>query len=178
MFRRLSLAAALVSFASLSLIAQPVSLHSGTSLAIRVDQAVSGGTIQVGAEVSASLSADLMQNSHAVLPAGTRVVLRVSEVSRRGDGNSLPHVTLRAIAFVLPSGEGVVRVLIVTADSMRIGAPIELKPINKAARLLIGRHDKYPTSAPAGAWSSNYQDARFIPGDIIQLNLTEETLLP
>jgi hypothetical protein len=61
---------------------------------------------------------------------------------------------------------------------MRIGAPIELKAINKAARLLIGRHDRYPTSAPAGAWSSNYQDAKFSPGDIIQLNLTEETLLP
>jgi hypothetical protein len=61
---------------------------------------------------------------------------------------------------------------------MRIGAPIELKPINKAARLLIGHQDKYPTSAPAGVWSSNYQDARFIPGDIIQLNITEETPLP
>jgi surfactin synthase thioesterase subunit len=54
---------------------------------------------------------------------------------------------------------------------------IELKPLSKAARLLIGRHDKYPTSAPAGAWSMNYQDAQFIQGDIIQLSLTEETLL-
>jgi hypothetical protein len=55
---------------------------------------------------------------------------------------------------------------------------IEIKPINKAARLLIGRHDKYPTSAPAGQWSMNYQDAKFVPGDVIQLSLTEDTHLP
>jgi hypothetical protein len=61
---------------------------------------------------------------------------------------------------------------------MRIGAPIEIKPINKAARLLIGRHDKYPTSAPASQWSMNYQDAKFVPGDVIQLSLTEDTHLP
>jgi hypothetical protein len=36
----------------------------------------------------------------------------------------------------------------------------------------------YPTTAGSGGWSSNYQNARFIPGDIIQLNFTEETLLP
>jgi hypothetical protein len=178
MFRRFALAAAFVVFLPLAISAQQISLHSGTSLPIRIDQPVSGQSVQAGAEVVALLAVDLMQNAHTVLPAGTPVVLRVSEVSRRGDGNCLPHVTLRAIAFVLTSGDGVVRVPIATADSMRIGAPIELKAINKAARLLIGRHDKYPTSAPAGAWSSNYQDAKFIPGDIIQLNLTEETLLP
>lgn len=178
MFRRLSIAAAFVALVPLSLIAQQTSLRTGTPLPIRIDQAVSGETIQVGAEVPASLLVALVQDGRAVLPAGTHIVLRVSEVSRRGDGNSLPHVTLRAIALLLPSGDGVIRVPILTADSMRIGAPIELKPINRAARLLIGRHDKYPTSAPAGAWSSNYQDAKFITGDLIQLNLTEETLLP
>jgi hypothetical protein len=65
-----------------------------------------------------------------------------------------------------------------TGESMRIRAPIELKPLSKAARLLIGRHDKCPTSAPAGAWSMNYQDAQFIQGDIIQFSLTEKALLP
>jgi hypothetical protein len=60
---------------------------------------------------------------------------------------------------------------------MRTGAPIELSPLNRAARLLAGRHDHYSTTAGSGDWSSNYQNARFIPGDIIQLNLTEETLL-
>ena len=178
MIRRFGLAAAFVAFLPLSLIAQQTSLGSGTTLPIHIDQAVSGQTVQMGAEVAASLAVDLVQNGDAVLPAGTHIILRVSEVSRRGDGNALPHITLRAIALLLPSPDGVIRVPILTADSMRIGAPIELKAINKAARLLIGRHDKYPTSAPAGVWSSNYQDAQFIPGDIIQLNLTEETLLP
>jgi hypothetical protein len=42
----------------------------------------------------------------------------------------------------------------------------------------MGRRDKYPTSAPAGACSMNYQDAQFVQGDIIQLSLTEETILP
>jgi len=55
---------------------------------------------------------------------------------------------------------------------------IELKPLSKAARLSMGRRDKYPTSAPAGACSMNYQDAQFVQGDIIQLSLTEETILP
>jgi hypothetical protein len=55
---------------------------------------------------------------------------------------------------------------------------IESKPLSKAARLSMGRRDKYPTSAPAGACSMNYQDAQFVQGDIIQLSLTEETLLP
>jgi hypothetical protein len=119
-----------------------------------------------------------VQNDHAILPAGTPVVLRISEVSHPGEGNSLPHVTLRAIAIVLPAGDGVIRIPILTAESMRTGMPIELKPISKVARLLVGRHDKYPTTAPAGVWSSNYQDARFNPGEVIQLNLTEETLLP
>ena len=178
MFRRFTLAAAFVAFLPLSMVAQQTSLRSGTSLPIRIDQPVSGQTVQAGTEVVASLAVDLVQNCHTILPAGTPVDLRVSGVSRRGDGNALPHVTLRAIAILLPSGDGAIRVPILTAESMRIGAPIELKPINKAARLLIGRHDKYPTSAPAGVWSSNYQDARFIPGDIIQLNITEETPLP
>jgi len=178
MFRRFVMAAAFVALAPLSLIAQQTLLRPGTSLPIRIDQPVSGQDVQPGAEISASLAVDLIQDGRAVLLAGTPVVLRVSEVSRPGEGNSLPHITIRAIAIVLPSRDGVIRVPILTAESMRTGAPIERKPINKAARLLIGRHDKYPTSAPAGAWSSNYQNARFIPGDIIQLNLTEETLLP
>jgi hypothetical protein len=55
---------------------------------------------------------------------------------------------------------------------------IESKPLSKAARLSMGRRDKYPTSAPAGACSMNYQDAQFVQGDIIQLSLTEETSLP
>jgi len=55
---------------------------------------------------------------------------------------------------------------------------IESKPLSKAARLSMGRRDKYPTSAPAGACSMNYQDAQFVQGDIIQLSLTEEMLLP
>jgi hypothetical protein len=55
---------------------------------------------------------------------------------------------------------------------------IESKPLSKAARLSMGRRDKYPTSAPAGACSMNYQDAQFVQGDIIQLSLTEETILP
>ena len=178
MFRNFAFATALVALTPICLIAQQTSLHSGTLLPIRVNQAVSGETIQVGSEVSASLSVDLVQNSRAILPAGTPVVLRVSQVSRRGDGNSLPQISLRAIAILLPSADGPIRVPILTGESMRIGAPIELKPLSKAARLLIGRHDKYPTSAPAGAWSMNYQDAQFIQGDIIQLSLTEETLLP
>jgi hypothetical protein len=178
MFRRLSLAVVLVAIAPLALVAQQISLRSGTLIPIRVDQAVSGETIQVGTEVSASLSADLIQNNHAVLPAGTPVVLRVSQVTRRGDGNSLPQISLRAIAIVLPSADGPIRVPLLTGESMRIGAPIEIKPISKAARLLIGRHDKYPTSAPASQWSMNYQDAKFVPGDVIQLSLTEDTHLP
>ena len=178
MFRRLALAAAVVAFAPISLIAQQSSLRPGTSLSIRIDQPVSGQTIQPGAEFSGSLTVDLLQNSRAVLPAGTPVVLRVSEVSRRGEGNSLPHITVRAIAIVLQMRDGDRRIPILTAESMRTGAPIELTSLNRAARLLIGRHDRCPTTAGAGGWSSNYQDARFIPGDIIQLNLTEETLLP
>lgn len=75
MFRRLSLAVVLVAIAPLALVAQQISLRSGTLIPIRVDQAVSGETIQVGTEVSASLSADLIQNNHAVMPAGTPVVL-------------------------------------------------------------------------------------------------------
>jgi hypothetical protein len=55
---------------------------------------------------------------------------------------------------------------------------IESKPLSKAARLSMGRRDKYPTSAPAGACSMNYQDAQFVQGDIIQLSLTEKALLP
>jgi hypothetical protein len=55
---------------------------------------------------------------------------------------------------------------------------IESKPLSKAARLSMGRRDKYPTSAPAGACSMNAQDAQFVQGDIIQLSLTEEMLLP
>jgi hypothetical protein len=61
MFRNFALATVLV-------IAQQTSLHSGTLLPIRVNQAVSGETIQVGSEVSASLSVDLVQNSRAILP--------------------------------------------------------------------------------------------------------------
>jgi hypothetical protein len=178
MFRRLALAAAVVAFASISLIAQQASLRPGTSLPIRIDQPVSGQTIQPGAEFSGSLAVDLIQNGRSVLPAGTPVVLRVSEVSRRGEGNSLPHITVRAIAILLQMRDGDRRIPILTAESMRTGAPIELTSLNRTARLLIGRHDHYPTTAGAGGWSSNYQDARFIPGDIIQLNLTEETLLP
>ena len=178
MFSRFAIMAALVALAPIASIAQQASLRPGTSLPVRIDQPISGQTVLAGAEISAPLAVDLVQNGHAILPAGTPVVLRISEVSHPGDGNSLPHVTLCAIAIVLPAGDGVIRIPILTAESMRTGAPIELKPISKAARLLIGRHDKYPTTAPAGVWSSNYQDARFIPGDVIQLNLTEETLLP
>jgi hypothetical protein len=99
MIRRIGLAAAFVAFLPLSLIAQQTSLGSGTTLPIHIDQAVSGQTVQMGAEVAASLAVDLVQNGDAVLPAGTHIILRVSEVSRRGDGNALPHITLRAIAL-------------------------------------------------------------------------------
>jgi hypothetical protein len=177
-FRRLSIAATFVALVPLSLIAEQTSLRTGTPLAIRVDQAVSGETIQVGAEVSASLSADLVQDNHTIFPAGTPVVLRISQVSRKGDGNSLPQISLRAIAFVIHSTDGPIRVPILTNESMRIGAPIELKAVTKAAHLLIGRHDKFKTSAPADERSGNYQDAKFVPGDTFQLSLTEEAHLP
>jgi hypothetical protein len=80
-FRRFAITAALVALAPITLIAQQTSLRPGTSLPVRIDQPISGQTVLAGAEILAPLAADLVQNGHAILPAGTPVVLRISEVS-------------------------------------------------------------------------------------------------
>ena len=61
---------------------QAPSLRSGTMLPIRIEQTVSSKNTKPGDTLSGSLAVDLVENGHRLLPAGTPITLRVTDVQR------------------------------------------------------------------------------------------------
>jgi hypothetical protein len=181
MFKNLTITS-FVAVASLSLLAQPASptpapsLRPGITLPIRIDEAVSGKDAKPGTEFNGSLAVDLIEDGRAVLPAGTPIILRVSDVLRSGTRHFTPHLTVTAVAFVFTTPDNKEkRVPIMTTEISRTSNQVQ-QPLGKVGAVLFGHgSDYYPGTLGPGM---SYQDAHFIPGDVIQLNLTAEMLLP
>ena len=157
------------------------SLRSGTVLAVRVEQPVSSRNAVPGIQFTGYLAVDLVESGRMLLPAATPVTLRVAEVQRGGYSNTMPRITIEAVAITIQGDDGSYSIPILTNSVTRTGIQINqqrLQSFGTTAAVLVGRYGGYYPNTYGGiVQSSSYQDARFIPGDVVRLSLNEEMLL-
>jgi hypothetical protein len=150
-------------------------------LPIRIEQPVTSQNAQPGMQFTGSLAVDLVENGRRLLPAGTPVTLRVAEVQRSGYSNTMPRITIEAVAIILQGDDGSYSVPILTSSVTRTGLQVNqqrVQSFGNTAAAIVGRYGGYyPNTYGGVVQPNNYQDARFIRGDVVRLSLNEEMLL-
>lgn len=79
----------------------PITIPAGTRLALVLTHPVDSKTTPTGANISAQITAPVIQNDQVVIPAGTFVQGKVEKLTRRG---TQAEMLMQSISLVFPDG--------------------------------------------------------------------------
>jgi hypothetical protein len=138
-------------------------LRRGMDLPVKIGSTVSSDSVRAGATFYGTIPINLIDRGCVVLPAGTLVTLRVSEVDESNFGSSIPRLTLEAVSLSF------------IRDADTVVVPILTTSVSRSGQRYSGYGSFYPMPYMGQRFRS--RPATFIPGDVIRISLSEDVLL-
>ena len=132
---------------------RPGELPEATIIRLTLDQEISSGESQVGADFSGRVSADIVSSGKVVIPQGSQVLGKIIQVTEGRRFGSPATIRLRPDVVVLPDGSRyVLRAQVIqTSTKSRIDEEGTLKPASRVKTNVIEEAAGIGTGAVVGA---------------------------